>query len=407
MNSLFFLQKVFVSIAIGALIGLEREYSAKQEFAGMRTFSLISFLGMLSVFLSDYTGAVIVPISFLAVILFILFFKFFAKGIPFGLTTLFSMVLSFLFGSMVGFGLFFEAIAASLITVTILLGRKKLHAFVKHRTHEELVDVVEFAIIAFVIYPILPPQPVSILFLNFDLHLLWYTIVIVCLLSFLSFLATKRLGDVGILASTFFGSLLSSTLTIAELTKISQKLGEENLLNAFNVALITMFTRNFLLVALITPSLAVPIAIFTSILLFFIFKNTISFKLKTEIKFREHKPFSVGFAVKVSVFLIFLSTILDILKGNIVGTVLTSIIGGMVSSASTVASLLFSFQSGVINYQLTKLSVCLAVLSTCISDLLVVNAFGSETFKKDAFRIVSKLIVVGLIVSILLFFINI
>lgn len=402
MDSIAFLQKVFVSIAIGALIGLEREYDKKQVFAGLRTFSLISFFGMLSVFLSQYAGAAIVPISFIAVLVFISFFRFFVEGVPFGLTTLFSMVLSFLFGLMVGYGLFFEAITAALFMVFILLGRRRLHSFVKEMTHEKIVDLVEFAIIAFVVYPILPQEPVKILFVSFDLHLLWYTIVVVSLIHFMSFMAARKLGNLGLVASIFLGSLLSSALMIAQLTKLSKKLGT-GLVPAFNIAIITMLIRNFLLVALIAPQIMPALLLFVIPLIFIVFRGGLKFKFNSKMK-EERRPFSVNYAVEIAVFVFLLITIIGILKDNTYGIIITSIFSGFISSAPTVASILFSLSSGMINAPLAELTVCLATIASLLPDILLVDAFASSGFKGYVRDLIAKMVIVGLAIALLLFF---
>lgn len=407
MSAQIFLQKLIISIFIGGLIGLEREYSAKQKVAGTRTFSLISFLGMLSVFLAEYAGEYLIPIAFIAVILFVLFFKFFLNAMPIGLTTLFSMILAFLFGLMVGFGLYFEAISAGLITTSILLGRKTIRTFIIRRTRDELIDVIEFAILSFVIYPLIPLEPIEYIGVTFDLQTLWYTAVVVCLISFLSFLAVRKFGSIGILAGTFFGSLLSSTLTIAELTKISKKISIEHLLTAFNLAILTMLIRNWIMVVFIAPVLIPSITIFILVLLIVIYRNYKGYNLNIPIEIHGRKPFSVKYAIKISLLLFIMTTIITYLKENTVGVVLTAFLGGLITSVSSIASILFSFYSGTITAQLAKLSICLATLASLFSDLVLINSFGSSEFKKISFNIIRQLILYGLFTSIVLFFLPI
>ena len=78
-----FIQRIVLAIFIGALLGLEREYSKKQEIVGLRTFSLGSLLGAVTVFLSDnflddYT-LTLIGFVFICIFLFFLYAEFHLK----------------------------------------------------------------------------------------------------------------------------------------------------------------------------------------------------------------------------------------------------------------------------------------------------------------------------------------
>lgn len=65
MNTLDIFQKFAVSCILGMLIGLERQYSHREDesFAGVRTFALVALLGTLAAMLSeDYRW--ILPVAF-------------------------------------------------------------------------------------------------------------------------------------------------------------------------------------------------------------------------------------------------------------------------------------------------------------------------------------------------------
>jgi uncharacterized membrane protein YhiD involved in acid resistance len=67
-----FMQELLVSIAIGTLIGVEREHHfvGKKEFAGWRTFILVSLFGTICAMLSDVYGFWVFITGFLAVIIY-------------------------------------------------------------------------------------------------------------------------------------------------------------------------------------------------------------------------------------------------------------------------------------------------------------------------------------------------
>ncbi|MFH1257697.1 MAG: MgtC/SapB family protein, partial [Candidatus Micrarchaeota archaeon] len=61
------LQKLVLAVAIGAIVGLEREHTKKQTLLGLRTFSLISLLGMILTELSKDTYYIASSIGLLGI----------------------------------------------------------------------------------------------------------------------------------------------------------------------------------------------------------------------------------------------------------------------------------------------------------------------------------------------------
>ncbi|MDD1764201.1 MAG: MgtC/SapB family protein, partial [Methanobacteriaceae archaeon] len=68
---LFLLLKIIIALALGALIGIERERKGHEmEFAGVRTFMLIALLGVISAYLSQFYSFFL-GLSFLGVVVLI------------------------------------------------------------------------------------------------------------------------------------------------------------------------------------------------------------------------------------------------------------------------------------------------------------------------------------------------
>ena len=66
-----------VSVGIGFLIGLERQFSKEvnekeEQFAGIRTFTLVSIFGFLSAFLSSQTGSWLYGVAFVCMVAFVI-----------------------------------------------------------------------------------------------------------------------------------------------------------------------------------------------------------------------------------------------------------------------------------------------------------------------------------------------
>ena len=67
------IQTFLISLAIGALIGIEREHShvGKERFGGLRTFIIISLFGTASAMLAEIYTYLILAAAFLGIVLII------------------------------------------------------------------------------------------------------------------------------------------------------------------------------------------------------------------------------------------------------------------------------------------------------------------------------------------------
>jgi uncharacterized membrane protein YhiD involved in acid resistance len=90
--------KILISLALGALIGIEREKRMKESFAGFRTFMLVCLFGLISSYLSNILNSLILIISFLAVSLLctLNFYRRVIYRIGEGITTEIAFLLTFL-----------------------------------------------------------------------------------------------------------------------------------------------------------------------------------------------------------------------------------------------------------------------------------------------------------------------
>lgn len=215
-SNLLFLQEILLSIAVGALIGVEREHTKHQIITGVRTIALISLLGTLSVMISKLASNLIyVPyLCLLAVIgcTFLLYYFRAKKLEAIGMTTVLTLPLAFILGIMIGFDLYIEAISGAILTTILLLSRDYSHLFVKKLTDAEIADAMLFGIICFIIYPIAfvmsPPTPV-ILYGGFSINLqsFLFVVIIVSLISFISFLLLRFWGQKALPLTGFLGGV--------------------------------------------------------------------------------------------------------------------------------------------------------------------------------------------------------
>src|SRR3989338_5029759 len=155
-------KNIILAIVLGSLIGLQREYVRKRDkelsFAGVRTFILISLLGSLSIYLSQITTPGLFIVVTAMVILFIicayLLESYFTKRI--GSTTEFSSIITFFIGAFCALGNTYLAVFVAVATTSILAIKERLHEFVVKLNEKEIYSTLKFAIIAFIILPLLP-----------------------------------------------------------------------------------------------------------------------------------------------------------------------------------------------------------------------------------------------------------
>ena len=175
---------LFVALAIGLLIGLERERrkgeGTSRSPAGLRTFALVGLLGGVAALIGS-TGLVLMAGSFVA-LGGLAAYALGDRKDP-GLTGEVALVVTY------GLGVLAQtkpaiALEAGVVVAALLAFRVQLHRFVRERiTDQELLDALTFAIAAVVILPLLPNRAVDPFGL-FNPFTLWRLAVVAMALSF-------------------------------------------------------------------------------------------------------------------------------------------------------------------------------------------------------------------------------
>src|SRR3989338_11697072 len=168
------LKDFLIAIALGALIGMEREIgiqkSYTKDFAGLRTFVLITLLGALVGFIGRevFRSDTFIIVGFLIVGLLVIA-SYTVTAILFkkvGATTEVTGLLAFIIGIMTTVELAKLAIVLTVLITTFLVLRPLLHGFAKRVDREEIYATLEFSIISLVVLPFLPNANYTLL----DIH---------------------------------------------------------------------------------------------------------------------------------------------------------------------------------------------------------------------------------------------
>jgi len=302
-------QPYFISIILGGLVGIEREYKKQREgapvFGGVRTFILISLLGTLSAHISSSFGdpfIYIILISFSALLVIAQLFE----KLP-GLTSEVSAILTFLIGILCYKEEFQLAAAIGITVLFILSFKEQMHKFVKHLTLEDLFAFLKFAAVTVILYPLLPDKS----FYGVNPREVWTMVVVISTLDFLGYFLTKIAGERGILFTGLIGGLVSSTAvaaTFSSLSKTNRSLIPEYAAGIVGASAI-MFPRITFLAGILnlqfTKYLIVPFL--TAFLMGIFFAYRISNLEKEEnAKVEVKNPYELSNAIKFSMFYAFI-----------------------------------------------------------------------------------------------------
>jgi uncharacterized membrane protein (DUF4010 family) len=211
--------RLAVALAIGLLIGIERERSKGDAAAGVRTFTLIALAGAIGTLLGN--------VAFVAIALvlgaFVTVSYLRSAQEDSGLTTEVAMIVAYLLG---GFAIAQPGPAAGLaVVVTIILAsRSRLHTWIKHvLTDDEVRDGLILAAAALVILPLLPADAIDPWGIV-EPRKLWLLAVLVMAINGLGYIALRILGaQSGLAVAGFFGGFVSSTATIGAMGARTKK----------------------------------------------------------------------------------------------------------------------------------------------------------------------------------------
>jgi uncharacterized membrane protein (DUF4010 family) len=216
--------------ALGGLaVGIEREWSVKRRghaphFAGTRTFLLLGLLGALgSELVRSGPGAAGTMLFVAGAALIVVAYAITSRKGDVGGTTEVAALVVLAGGALAGMGRLTVASALFAITTLVLVQKGMIHTFVARIRSNELLAAVRFAVLALVIFPLLPvgpfgPPPGA------RPQELWTLALVFSGLSFISFIALRLVGlDRGYGLVGLLGGLVSSTATTLNLSRESRR----------------------------------------------------------------------------------------------------------------------------------------------------------------------------------------
>lgn len=394
--------RLAIAVLLGMFLGLEREWSKKS--AGIRTFALISLLGAILTIVDEpgvvlVGGLLIIAMSVLLAVQSLLDDE---EDSGLSLTTSVSMFVAYGVGALVAHGYLIESVTVAVLSSLLLVLKRELHEFAWGLTREEMRSATEFAILAFVIYPLLPTEQMGP-WNAIEPRTVWLLVVAVSGIGFVNYVLVKKYEGRGIAFTGFFGGLVNSTAVIAEMAK---RAGNQPSLHQLAVGAIllanaAMAVRNAVIVIAFVPETAIIVGLpLGAVALTGIGASTVVSDWRADIDTDLRSPFSLMNALTFGgLFLLILvvSAGAEVTFGAS-GFLTTTFLAGLVSSGTSTATAVTLVSTGQIS---TELAVAGVITGTVAS--ILVKVFFAATIERSLVRPVLLwnllLILVGLIVG--------
>jgi uncharacterized membrane protein (DUF4010 family) len=332
--------KLAVSIGIGLLAGIEREWSNKD--LGARTFALTALLGTTAALF----GPTMATVSLVGVFLIVLAANTRSILVDRSLeaTTSAALLVIFVLGALAGQGHLFTPVAAAILMTMLLAWKGELRRFAGGLQPEEIRSGVLLGLIGLVVYPILPDRFIDRWQL-INPREAWITVIIIAGIGFVNYVLLKMYGTRGVYLSGFLGGFVNSSAAALELAKPigAGSAASSVALAAMLLTIIAMFVRNLVIVAFLSPgavaTTAVPLIVMSATALLFVLSASKhdepegpELHLELPVSLRRVLSFGALFLV-----IQILSTLAQRYVGRL-GFLVVNALGGLVSSASTTAA---------------------------------------------------------------------
>jgi uncharacterized membrane protein (DUF4010 family) len=210
------LPRYVVALAIGLLMGLERERNPAAK-AGLRTFALTAMLGVLAAHLATALGALwLIAVGLLLVGAMMIAAYLRATPQPDddpGTTTVAALMLCYGLGVLVWHDEIQLAVMLGIVATMLLYFKPELRGWSQEMSRHDLLSVLQFAVLALIILPLVPNRnygPYGAL----NPYQIWWMVVLIAGVGLAGYAALRLAGqERGAVMLGLLGGLVSSTAT--------------------------------------------------------------------------------------------------------------------------------------------------------------------------------------------------
>ena len=253
------------ALGIGLLIGMERE-RRPDSAAGLRTFSLVAMLGCLFALLDERSGST----WLLAVGLLVIAGAMIASNFSSqqeeqyrGFTSEAAVIVTYGLGAAVWFGYATLAVMLAIATTVLLYFKAELKQISQRTTPKDINSILQFAVLSFVILPILPSDDFGP-YNAINPRQIWWMVVLISGLALAGYLALRIVGARhGAAMLGIFGGLASSTATTMMFSRHARDHNDLVRMSAIVILIanIMVMIRIGIVSSLVAPKLIGPITV--------------------------------------------------------------------------------------------------------------------------------------------------
>jgi uncharacterized membrane protein (DUF4010 family) len=228
----------------------------------------------------------------------------------------------------------------------LLAWKQPISGFVGGLTDQEVRSVILLGVLTFIIYPVLPSHPVDPWGLV-EPQSNWASVIIIAAIGFVNYILMKWLGPRGMEITAFFGGLVNSRKVVVELTGRMRAAGSvlsSSVYRGIMLATAAMILRNGLIVLIFASQAAaqcaLPLLLMLLISVLLWIRNPPPSGSDAPASISLESPFQLSAALKFGLVFLALNVIgglaqRDFGSGSFY---FVSIVGGLLSSASSIAS---------------------------------------------------------------------
>jgi uncharacterized membrane protein (DUF4010 family) len=388
--------KIAVSLGIGLLVGIEREWSNKD--LGARTFALTALLGTVAALFAPSMAIV----SFVGVFLIVVFANARSLLVDRSLeaTTSAALLAIFVLGALAGQGHLFTPVAAAILMTMLLAWKVELHRFAGGLQPAEIRSAVLLGLLGLVVYPLLPDRFID----RWELinpRQVWITVIVIAGIGFVNYVLLKVYGTKGIYVSGFLGGFVNSSAAAVELAKplgaggMSFGVAEA----AFLLTIVAMFARNLLILAIFSPfavrTAAGPLIAMAVVALIFV-RSARARADDTPTELHLESPISLKRVLSFALLFLIIQTVSTLGERYLgkFGFLGISVLGGLVSSASTSAAAANMVGHGQMQAGLAGEGVVLASLASALINLPLIHRNAKNHALSRRVTVVTLILVV-------------
>lgn len=381
------------SLAIGLLIGLERERSPAAR-AGLRTFALVALFGTLTAMLSQETNSPWLLFGGLLLVGIMTIAAYFRKQDELtdpGTTTVAAILVCYGLGATVWYGESTLAGMLAIVTTILLYFKTELHGVTQNLDRRDLISMLQFAVLTFIVLPVLPNQnygPYDAL----NPYQIWLMIVLISGISLSGYIALRFIGQrYGAVLLGTLGGVVSSTATTMVFTRRSEENPSLTKLAVvvILVANLTVLVRLAVISAVLSPAILpklLPIlgmGLLLGLIVTAFWWRDLS--QQEELSIPETKnpaelTTAAGFGVLYAIVLLLSAWLSDIAGSS--GLYMVAIVSGLTDVDAITLSSLRLLDLGKLQATEAVVAITLAVISNIIFKLGLILAIGSSLLAK-------------------------